>query len=209
VDAVMLAASLIGTLLLAQAAHREGLTSGRTSQAIVARLLESEAYLGSEEERQSRGSASRFFSRAEYSRLRGNPMLGYWDAGTFTWTGGGRVAWGGVRSLHRSARPIRGAAWAAAFRQVAARQGLQVTPDADVRLEGACVAAVVDPTIEEPVAGVLLELRVESPAGTLLYRVSMGKASVEDAMGAALELVMVFARSFAPARKGEAVGSPR
>jgi hypothetical protein len=37
----------------------------------------------------------------------------------------------------------------------------------------------------------------------------MGKASVEDAMGAALELVMVFARSFAPARKGEAVGSPR
>ena len=57
------------------------------------------------------------------------------------------------------------------------------------------MGAVIDPSPREPVPGVLLELRVKSPTGTLRYRVGMGKASVEDAMGAALDLVLGFARS--------------
>ena len=52
--------------------------------------------------------------------------------------------------------------------------------------------AVISPTPEEPVPGVLLEVRLRSARGTALYRVAVGKATVEDAMGAALELVIYF-----------------
>jgi hypothetical protein len=61
---------------------------------------------------------------------------------------------------------------------------------------------VVDRSAEEPVPGVLVELRIKSPTGVLLYRVSMGKPTVEDAMGAALDLVLRFSRAL-PTRAGE------
>jgi hypothetical protein len=163
-------------------------------QAVVERMLVTEPFLGSDEERSTRRSVARYFSRQEYMRLRGNPLLGYWDVGTFRWRGR-QLAFGGVRNVHPSARPISAAAWTAAVEQVARRNGLDVTANAPVRLEGGCVGAVVDATEREPVPGVLVELRLEGPTGTLLYRVGMGKATVEDAIGAALDLVLRFARS--------------
>jgi hypothetical protein len=180
-------------MLAAQAASPAPLPA-RHAQALMERMLATEPFLGSAEHRASLGSTGRFFSRKEHARLHGNPVLGYWDAGTFAWRGS-ELAFDGIQARHRSARGLTAAAWRAAISVVAARHALHLSPTAQMRLEGGCVGAVIDPSSTEPVPGVLLELRLKSPAGTLLYRVGIGKASVEDAMGAAVDLVLGFARS--------------
>ena len=180
-------------VLAAQAAMPAALPE-RHAQAVLDRMLATEPFVESAEHRALRSKTGRYFSRQEHARLHGNPLLGYLDIGTFAWSGR-LLAFDGIRGAHRSARGITGAAWAAAVAKVAARHGLELSQGAHLRLEGGCVAAVIDPGSNEPVPGVLLELRLKSPSGTLLYRVGMGKASVEDAMGAALDLVISFARS--------------
>ena len=181
----------------------------RQTRAMLGRMMVTERFVGSGEEREGRGAVGRYFSRQEYARLHGNPVLGYWDVGTFAWVGGRKIVWGGIRAGHRSARLISRRAWDAAIRQVATKQGLELRPDAGVLVEGACVAAVVDATEREPVPGVLLEVRLKSPSGTLLYRVGVGKATVEDAMGAALDLVIAFGRSLEEPGEGVARGTAR
>jgi hypothetical protein len=212
VDAVMLGASVLIVVLLG-AEQEQDLRPlplpARQAHALLDRLMVTEPYVGSAEEREAKGSTGRHFSRGEYARLRGNPLLGYWDAGTFAWTGGEKLAWDGIRTAHRSARPITMRAWDAAIRQVARRQGLTLSMNAEVRLEGACVAAVIDSTEREPVAGVLLEVRLKSPGGVLLYRLGVGKATVEDAIGAALDVVVRFSRSLMTASNGGPSGPAR
>jgi hypothetical protein len=179
------------------------------TRALLERMMSTESFVGSTSEREGRKTTGRYFSRTEYQRLQGNPLLGYWHVGDFSWAGGARVAWKGIRSSHPSARPVADKAWAAAFRIAAAANGLKEDPGAPVQVEGGCVAAVVDPSSEEPVPGVLVELRIKSPSGVLLYRVSMGKPTVEDAMGAALDLVLRFSRSLPPQARKDARGSTR
>jgi hypothetical protein len=201
-DAMTLGMAILFGGLTGAAAETEGTPlPARQARAVIGRMMVTELFLGSAEEAESR-SVGRYFSRREYARLRGNPVLGYWDVGAFRWVGGERLAWDGIRNAHPSARSITSRAWGSAMRLVADKQGIHLSPDASVRLEGACVAAVVDATNQEPVPGVLLELRVKSPTGILLYRVAVGKATVEDAMGAALELVLSFSRSQETAERG-------
>ena len=90
-------------------------------------------------------------------------------------------------------RRISAKAWDAAFAYVAERRGLTVDKAAAMRIEGACVGAVVEPTSREPVPGVALELRVSGPAGELRYRITVGKPTVEDAIAASLDYVVGFA----------------
>jgi hypothetical protein len=165
-----------------------------TAVAMAKRLLESEPFVGSTEDRSSK-EVGRFFSRTELSLLRGNPLVGHWHSSSFRWESAKEVAWGGIKSAHRSCGAIQGKAWAAAFRSAAANTGLVVTPKGAVEVSGGCVGAVIDPSSAEPVPGVLLELRVKSPGGTLLYRLGMGKPTVEEAMGAALEFVLRFSQA--------------
>jgi hypothetical protein len=188
---------VFGTMVFAAGGGGEAADlPARHAEAILKRMRAMEGFLGSQEERQTRSQVGRYFSAAEYSRLRGNPVVGYWDAGSFAWKGGARVAWGGIRSAHPSCRPIGGNAWQTAFVEVAKRRGLEVVPKAAVTVEGGCVAAVVDGSEEERVPGVLLEIRVRSePARSLLLRVAIGKPTVEDAMGAALDLALRFSRN--------------
>jgi hypothetical protein len=162
-------------------------------QALVAKIGQREPFLGSATARRERSSLYRYFNAADYALIRGNDVLGYWDRGAFSWVVD-EVAWDGISGASSSAAAISKQAWAAAFRYVAKLQGLKVVRAAAVRIEGACVTATVDPTDESPVPGVLIEVRLRSPSGVMRYRLAVGKPSVEEAMTAALNLVIQFSR---------------
>jgi hypothetical protein len=154
-------------------------------------LTTRQPFLDSDEARTETDTLHRYFQDADYRRLRGNPILGYWDAAGFIWRGL-EVTWLGIRTAP-GCGGISPAAFDAAFRYVAKRRGLKVLPGAPIRLAGKCVWAVVDGTEAEPVPGVLLEVRVESATGVLRYRFGMGKPAVEDAVGAAVDFILGFA----------------
>jgi hypothetical protein len=207
VDALMTTAALFFALQLLAAAPEPSFPPA-TAQAMAKRMLDAEPYVGSDEQKETAGQTGKFFSPQELQLLHGNPMLGYWHVGTFAWAEGMKVSWGGIQSAHRSCRSIRPQAWAIAFAHVAKTAGLVVSPEAAVQMSGGCVGAVIDPSAREPVPGVLLELRVKSPSGTLLYRIAMGKPTVEDAMGAALDVALQFSRNVAT-EKGSARANSR
>lgn len=159
----------------------------------VRRLNEREPFAGSREARLHGDSLGRFFGWKEYQLLRGNPVYGYWAEGGFRWVGA-RVAFDGIKPIGRSAQQITSRAWEAAFRYVAKKNGWVIDQRAPVRVRGACLGAVLDPGLDEPNRGVVLELRVESPTGPFLYRFGMGKPTIEDAIGASLDWALRFAR---------------
>jgi hypothetical protein len=162
---------------------------------IIRRMCETERFHGSKEEFRTRTDAGRFFSASEYALLEGNPILGYFANQGFAWEGDASISWGGLVARHPSARGLRPESWAVAFEQAAKLQGLAVDAGARVQVEGACVAAVTDPNAASRVPGVLVELRFRSPGGTLLFRTGVGKRTVADAMGAAMDLAIRFART--------------
>jgi hypothetical protein len=159
---------------------------------IVERATDREPFLASREAGLRPDSLGHFFIRPDYAILRGNPVYGYWAEGTFAWVGD-RVAWDGVRAASPSARPITPRAWTAAFKYVAEKHGLTIDRNAPIRVWGACIGAVLDPNLVEPNRGVVLEVRVDSPTGPLLYRFGMGKPTIEDAVGASLDWAVGFA----------------
>lgn len=161
---------------------------------LLERLRDREPFLGSREATRHPESLGHFFDRHEYERLRGNPVYGYWADDGFRWVGD-RVAWDGITPVSPSARPIRAPAWDAAFAYIAKKYALAIDRRASVRIRGACVAAVVDPSRDEPNRGVVLELRIQSPTGVFWYRFGMGKPTLEDAIGASLEWAIGFART--------------
>jgi len=172
---------------------------------ILARLADREPFLSSREAQHHPDSLDLFFDRSTYRRLRGNPVYGYWADDGFRWTGA-RVAWDGVEAVSASAKPITRRAWRAAFAYVAKKYGLVIDSRAPIRVRGACIAAVSDPSVEEPNRGVVLELRMESPSGRFWYRFGMGKPTLEDAVGASLDWAIGFARTInreAAARSGK------
>lgn len=177
----------------AEGPPRDWLTPGQV-EPLVKRLFEEERFLASAEARQDPGTLNLYFSKVEYQSLRGNPILGYWDRGDFKWTGS-RVAWDGIVSAAKSAKPIGRKAWDAAFAYVVRKHGLVIEKDAPIRIAGACVAAVLEPTRREPKRGVVLEVRVQSPTGTFRLRFGTGKPTIEDAIGASLDRLVSFARN--------------
>ena len=159
---------------------------------ILRRLGDREPFVGSFEAWAHRDTLGHFFHRGDYERLRGNPVFGYWDDGRFRWTGT-HVAWDGIQAVASTARPITARAWTAAFGYVARKHGMIIDPKAAIRVRGACIGAVLDPTVDEPNRGVVLELRIESPSGAFLYRFGTGKPTIEDAIGASLDWALSFA----------------
>ena len=157
--------------------------------ALCQRIAAKEPFLASAEARSEPQSLYRFFQRADYLKLQGNPGIGYFSEGGFRWTGT-RVAWLGIKPVTTDAAPITAKAWDAAFRFVAQRRHWTLDRRAPIRIRGACVGAVLEPSPEQPYRGVCIELRLESPAGAMLYRYSVAKPSIEDAVGAALDWVL-------------------
>jgi hypothetical protein len=163
------------------------------AQALASRLTERQPFLESEEARTEKATLGRYFDADDYRRLRGNPILGYWDTGGFRWKDD-RVAWLGIDSKAKCSA-ISPTVWKAAFEYSTTKRKVSVDGQASVRIRGACVWAVIEPSKAEPVPGVLIEVRIESPSGTLRYRFGMGKPTVEDAVGAALDFIIGFART--------------
>ncbi len=187
----MLGALTLGLLVTAGPAVPQ--IEPRQAAALIAKLGERRPFLGSADAVAEKGSLYLFFKQAEYARLRGNGLLGYWDTGAFKWSGD-RIAWDGVVTGAASAKPISARAWRRSFDLATRRRGLVVDPKAPIRFEGSCVGAVVDPSSDEPVPGVVVEVRVSGPSGVLVYRLSLGKPTVEDAIGAAIDVILGFAQ---------------
>lgn len=158
------------------------------------RIEAREAFLDSGEARTEPQSLYRFFYKPEYLQLRGNPVIGYYSAEKFKWEGN-RVAWLGIKPVTADARPIQPQAWDAAFRLVAKLRGLVIDKDAPIKIQGACVGAVVNPTMDSPYRGVCIEVRITSPSGTMLHRFSVGKPEIEDAVAASVDWVVNFSRA--------------
>ncbi len=159
------------------------------ASAIWQRLGARETFLDSDEFHSEPQSLYRFFDRKDYARLRGNPVLGYYCPGGFRWTGN-RVAWHGISPVTPDAAAVTSKAWDEAFRIIARKRNWTVDSKAPIRISGACVGAVLDPSQEEPFRGVCIEVRVASPSGNLLYRFSVAKPTIEEAVGAALDWVL-------------------
>jgi hypothetical protein len=148
-----------------------------------------EPFLDSEEAHSEPQSLYRFLDRQDYAKLKGNPVLGYYCPGKFKWTGN-RVAWHGISPVTPDAATVTAKAWDEAFRIIARKRNWVIDPKAPIRVSGACVGAVLEPSSEEPFRGVCIEVRVASPTGNLLYRFSVAKPTIEDAVGAALDWVL-------------------
>lgn len=154
---------------------------------LAVKLAERKPFLDSDEARNGRQTMGLFFQDKEYRLLRGNPVWGYWQAKGFRWTGT-HVAWDGVVSKGNRCKPITSKAWNAAMEYVFRKHGLVLDANAPMRMSGACVWAVIDASPKEPTRGVVMEMRLQSPTGTFLWRYSRGNPTIEGAVGASIEL---------------------
>lgn len=179
------------------------------AMALWQRLGAREPFLESAEAHAEPQSLYRFFDRKDYVKLQGNPVLGYYCPGGFKWTGN-RVAWKGISPVTPDAAAVTAKAWEEAFRVIAQKRGWIIDARAPIRISGACVGAVLEPSPEEPFRGVCIEVGVTSPTGTLLYRYSVAKPAIEDAVGAALDWVLCCANTLnqAPGRREAKHGTP-
>ena len=152
-----------------------------------------EPFLGSLEAREEPQSLCRFFGTEDYRKLRGNPALGFFAAERFRWTGR-RVAWLGIRPATPAVAGITARDWDRAFLSIASSNHWKVDPSAPIRVKGACVGAVLTPSVQEPQLGVCLELQLASPTGTLLYRYSIAQPSIAEAVHQSLDWPLRCAR---------------
>jgi hypothetical protein len=164
------------------------------AEKLLEKLAERKPFSESDEARSREGKQTMgmFFSEREYPILKGNPVFGYWNAAGFMWTGN-RIAWDGVTSKGRSCKGITKRAWDAAFAYVAKKHGLVVDGAAPLRMRGACVWAVMEASLQEPIVGVVMEMRLDSPTGSFRWRYSRGNPSIEGAVGASIELPILLA----------------
>ena len=81
----------------APAVRRAPWLTPEQAEKLAQKLAERQPYAESDEARSPAGSATMglFFKDADYQKLRGNPVYGYWNASGFRWTGN-RIAWDGV-----------------------------------------------------------------------------------------------------------------
>jgi hypothetical protein len=168
--------------------------SREQAEKLAVKLAERKPFAASAEAASAEGRKTMglFFTDREYRVLRGNPVFGYWHAAGFRWVGS-RIAWDGVESKGKSCRGITSKAWDVAFRHVARKHGLTLDEKAPLRMRGACVRAVIDSSPEEPVRGVVMEIRMDSPTGAFRWRYSRGNPTIEGAVGASMELPLLLA----------------
>lgn len=172
----------------------KGWLTPEQAEKLAEKLAERAAFADSDEAHTPAGRQSMglFFKAREYRELRGNPVHGYWHSSRFKWVGS-TIAWDGVESKGKSCQAITRKAWDVAFRYVARKHGLTVDGQAPMRMRGACVRAVVNATPQEPVRGVVMEMRLESPTGAFRWRYSRGNPTIEGAVGASIELPILLA----------------
>lgn len=165
------------------------------AEKLALKLAERKPFSDSDEAKNAAGKQTMglFFSDKEYRVLRGNPVFGYWNATGFKWTGN-RIAWDGIDSKGQSCKAITRKAWDAAFKYVARKHGLMVDEAAPLRLRGACVWAVMEASPKQPVLGVVMEVRLDSPTGSFRWRYSRGNPTIEGAVGASIELPVLLAQ---------------
>ena len=167
----------------------KGWLTPEQAEKLTLKLVERKPYAESDEAKSVDGKQTMglFFSPKEYQILRGNPILGYWNAKGFKWSGA-RVAWDGVVSKGSQCKAITRSAWDAAMKYVARKHGLVLDEQAPMRMRGACVWAVVEASVKQPVTGVVMEMRLDSPTGSFRWRYSRGNPTIEGAVGASIEL---------------------
>ena len=184
---LMLATPGQGTGAPTQAGSLKGWLTPEQAEKLAVKLSERKPFLDSDEARNGKHTMGLFFQESEYRLLRGNPIFGYWQAKGFLWNGT-HVAWDGVASKGSRCKAITSKAWNAAMEYVFRKHGLVVDPNAPMRMRGACVWAVIDTSKDEPTRGVIMEMRLQSPTGTFLWRYSRGNPTIEGAVGASIEL---------------------
>jgi hypothetical protein len=196
---MMAAVGLLILLVLgapgAEAASLKALLSPEQAKELAMKLAERRPFLDSVEanSRQGRQTMGFFFKDDDYRVLNGNPVFGYWDAGGFRWTGN-RISWQGIVSVGKACKAIPPRAWDLAFGYVAEKHGLIIERAAPLRLQGACVWAVTEPSPKDPVPGVVMEMRLDSPSGTFRWRYSRANPTIEGAIGAAVELPILIGK---------------
>ena len=167
----------------------KGWLTPEQAEKLAVKLTERKPFTESDEAKSADGKQSMglFFSEKEYRIILGNPVFGYWDAKGFKWSGT-RIAWDGVTSKGARCKAITAAAWDAAMKYVARKHGLVIDEQAPMRMRGACVWAIVEASVKEPVRGVVMEMRLDSPTGSFRWRYSRGNPTIEGAVGASIEL---------------------
>lgn len=173
----------------------KALLTPEQAEKLAVKLTERRLFLDSREARSPHGKRTMglFFGDDDYRLLEGNPLFGYWDGGGFLWQGK-RIAWQGFASAGKTCKGISPRAWNLAFGYVAQKHGLVVDHAAPLRMRGACVSAVIEASPKQPVVGVLIEMRLESPTGTFRWRYSRGNPTIEGAIGAAVELPILIGK---------------
>ena len=158
-------------------------------------FVDKEPFLACQEAVNYPNTLGHYLTKAEYRGMNGNPATGYYARNGFTWASEQvEVEFIGIHATVPETQGIRDAAWVKAMQLVARHMNLKVVPKAAIRIEGACVDATLAPSDESPLPGVVLELRIHSTTGTMLYRYSLGKPSIGDAIGASLEWCLTVAR---------------
>lgn len=159
-------------------------------------FIDKEPFLSSQEAVTYPNTLGHYLTKVEYRGMKGNPAIGYYGLNGFTWPSDqAEVQFMGIRATVPETRGIRGAAWEKAMQLVARHMNLKVVPKAAIRIEGACVDATLAPTEESPIPGVTLELKIHGATGTMVYRYSLGKPTIGDAIGASLEWCLTVARN--------------
>lgn len=183
---------LLGLQMLAQTTPQGEMTP-QMAMKFMNRIDARESFLDSGEAKKEPQSLYKFFHKKEYFQLKGNPVIGYYNAEKFLWEGN-RVCWQGIKPVTADAKPIRAEAWNAAFKVVAKLRGLVNDPNAPIKIQGACVGAVLEPSLNSPFRGVCIEIKITSPTGTYFHRYSVGKPDIENAIAASLDWVFSFAK---------------
>lgn len=150
-----------------------------------------EPFLGSWMHRNKEYSRSlgHFFTQEEYRKLEGNPALGYFYVGNFKWLPSWKeVSIEPFAPTTPDTKIVKPAAWRIAADAACRKHGLSRRPDAPIKITGALVGI----NLEKPL-GVYLEVRVRSPHDTLLFRGGIGKGTLGDAIGAAVDFVVAYA----------------
>jgi hypothetical protein len=162
-------------------------------QAFLKRVFfDKEPFLGSKEYQRIPRTLNLFFKDREYSRLKGNPVIGYYVAEDgFRWEDKD-VAFDGIASVGLGTKLITPKAWEAAANIVCSRRNLNISPTAKVRISGGTVYVNPKPTQARPVADIIVEFKVSSPTGVILYRKGGSGATLGDAIGQCLDHVVNF-----------------
>jgi hypothetical protein len=157
-------------------------------------LFKTGPFTGSEEwkDRDAKRTINRYFKQSDYEKLVGNTSFGWSYPGKFLW----KKEWNEVEFVPfvpavPEAQFIRPQAWGDAMLLVAKRLGLTVRPGAPIKITGGVVGVYLG-----DIPSVVVEVKIVSPTGTLLFRGGFGKFKLSDAIGAAIEFVVNFGRGF-------------